>query len=440
MQHRRRPEIFRRSVFPRHHSRDGSDRATRSRAAISAGAASSSSPALRARDWCWLLSVAGAQTALAAAADAPNNDAVFNAYMRIAPSGEIILYNKAPEIGQGIKTSFPMILAEHLDADWAMCASSRRRSIPPSMAARARAARARRRRAGSALRRAGAIARAMLVAAAAKTMERAGIRMYATEKSTRHPQQHRAAANYGELAAAAAHFPVPDEKTVRIKDRKEYTLLGTRVMGVDVPEDRHRPAALRHRSGPPGMLYATYTKCPATGGKVASANLDEIKKMPGVKDAFVVEGNGRVSELMPGVAIVANSTWAAIKAKRALKVTWDESAASKDSWTAFEHAGQGHRGEGARQRAEARRRCGRRLRGRGKTVEAFYAYPYLSTCAAWSRRTAPRLQGRQHRVLGADAGARPRARSDRRAARHRQEQSADPPDARRRRLRPAAGQ
>jgi len=83
----------------------------------------------------------------------------------------------------------------------------------------------------------------------------------------------------------------------------------------------------------PRMLFATYTKSPATGGKVARANLDEIKKMPGVRDAFVVEGNGRVNELMPGVAIVATSTWAAFKAQKALQVTWDESSASKDSWT-----------------------------------------------------------------------------------------------------------
>jgi hypothetical protein len=121
----------------------------------------------------------------------------------------------------------------------------------------------------------------------------------------------------------------------RIKSRKEYTLLGTRVMGVDVPKIVRGQPLYGIDQKVPGMLYATYTKAPATGGKVAKANLDDIKKMPGVKDAFVVQGNGRVSELMPGVAIVANSTWAAIKAKRALKVEWDESEASKDSWTAM---------------------------------------------------------------------------------------------------------
>ena len=83
----------------------------------------------------------------------------------------------------------------------------------------------------------------------------------------------------------------------------------------------------------PGMLYANYTKCPAVGGKVKSANLDEIKKMPGVVDAFVLDGTGNPAEVMSGVAIITKSTWEAFKAKAALKVEWDESNASKDSLT-----------------------------------------------------------------------------------------------------------
>jgi isoquinoline 1-oxidoreductase beta subunit len=81
------------------------------------------------------------------------------------------------------------------------------------------------------------------------------------------------------------------------------------------------------------MVYANYTKCPAVGGKVASANLDEVKKLPGVIDAFVIEGTGKPTEVMPGVAILATSTYAAIAARRKLKVNWDESSASKDSWS-----------------------------------------------------------------------------------------------------------
>src|SRR5690606_23804445 len=94
----------------------------------------------------------------------------------------------------------------------------------------------------------------------------------------------------------------------------------------------------------PNMVYAAVAHGPAIGARVASANLDEIKKMRGVKDAFVLEqhgdpiafgtGGGQGIGTLPGIAIVADSTWNAFQAKKALKVEWDESNASQDSWTA----------------------------------------------------------------------------------------------------------
>src|SRR5690606_1026029 len=86
----------------------------------------------------------------------------------------------------------------------------------------------------------------------------------------------------------------------------------------------------------PDMSYAVYLKCPATGGTVVSANLDHIRTLKGVKDAFILEGNNNPVQLMPGVAIVADSTWAAFKARRELLVVWNEANAAKDSWTDFQ--------------------------------------------------------------------------------------------------------
>ena len=80
----------------------------------------------------------------------------------------------------------------------------------------------------------------------------------------------------------------------------------------------------------PDMLYAVYEKCPATYGRVVSANLDHIKAMPGIVDAFLVTGNDNVGELLDGVAIVARSTWQAFKAKQQLEVEWNTALASKD--------------------------------------------------------------------------------------------------------------
>jgi isoquinoline 1-oxidoreductase subunit beta len=318
----------------------------------------------------------GGPFARSANAAAASGETVLNAYIRIAPSGAIILYNKAPEIGQGIKTSFPMILAEHLDADWADV-QIEQAPINPAVYGRQSAGGSRSTPTGwEPLRRAGAAARAMLVSAAAKDWGVAESEL-TTEKSTLIHAASGRRAKYGTLAAKAAMLPAPDEKTVHLKDKKDYKLIGTRVMGVDVPRIVIGQPLYGIDQVQPGMVYATYTKCPATGGKVAKANLDEIKKIPGVKDAFVIEGNGRVSELMPGIAIVANSTWTAIKAKRALKVTWDESQASKDSWTGLQQQARTI----AAKAPAAMLKQGGDVEGAftgGKTVEGFYTYPYLS--------------------------------------------------------------
>ena len=256
----------------------------------------------------------------AKAATNAKGEAVFNAYIRIAPSGAVILYNKAPEIGQGIKTAFPMILAEHLDADWADVRVEQA-PINPAVYGRQSAGGSRSTPTGweaHAPRRRGGARHAGF--GRGQGMGRCPNRELTTEKSTVIHAASGRRMKYGELATKAAALPVPDAKTVPLKARKDYTLIGTRVTGVDTPKIVTGQPLYGIDQVQPGMVYATYTKCPAVGGKVARANLDEIKKMPGVKDAFVVEGNGRVSELMPGVAIVANSTWAAIKAKRALKI------------------------------------------------------------------------------------------------------------------------
>ena len=116
-----------------------------------------------------------------------------------------------------------------------------------------------------------------------------------------------------------------------VKTRSQYRLLGRRHHGVDDPKIVTGKPLYGIDVQLPGMVYASFTKCPAVGGKVKTANLDEIKTLPGVLDAFVVDGTGKPSEVMPGVAIIAKNTWAAFQAKAKLKWDWDESEASKDS-------------------------------------------------------------------------------------------------------------
>jgi isoquinoline 1-oxidoreductase subunit beta len=324
-------------------------------------------------------------------AAAPAQEFSPNAFIRISPKGQIFILSKGPEIGQGIKTAFPLIIAEELDAKWSDVvveqapvnpavfgrqSAGGSRSIPDSW---------------EQLRKAGALARSMLVAIAATHWKVPAGECTTRDSTVWHGKRK---LGYGQVAALAAKntVPVPDANAVKLKDRKDWKLLGGAYTGVDNRRVVTGAPLFGIDQTLPGMKIAVYEKCPAVGGKVRSANLDEIKKLSGVRDAFVIEGNGKTTEIMPGVAIVADSTWAAFEAKKALRVDWDESTASKDSWRDFTQRAQalaakpaGDKVLGTTGDPDAA------LAGAAKKVEALYTYPFVShaplepqNCTAWS--------------------------------------------------------
>jgi isoquinoline 1-oxidoreductase subunit beta len=265
-------------------------------------------------------------------AGAPNADEFEpSAYLQITrDSIRIVAQN--PEVGQGVKTALPMIVAEELDADWADV---------EVVQAPIDEARYPRQVAGGSLsipknwdshRQAGAVARAMLVAAAAEQWGVPASECTTAESRVIH-EGRGLRLHYTELADEAARQSLPDASKLVLKKRDEYRLLGQRVTGVDNEALVRGEALFGIDQSVPGMKYAVYEKCEATGGKVQSANLEEIRALPGVLDCFVLEGNANPMELMPGVAIVADNTWAALRARKELRVEWDESEASKDSWS-----------------------------------------------------------------------------------------------------------
>lgn len=314
--------------------------------------------------------------ATALANDAVPKGFVPNAFLRIAPDGTIVILSKGPEIGQGIKTAFPMIIAEELDADWSRV-KVEQAAINPAVYGRQSAGGSRSiPTSWDQLRRAGAAARAMLVAAAAKEWNVAESELATSNSVVSHRSSGRSA-SYGELAGKAAELPVPDEKSLTLKTRKDYKLLGTRVTGVDNLQLVTGQPLFGIDVVVPNMQYAVFEKCPAVGGKVKSANLDEVRKLPGVTNAFIVEGTGKPTEVMPGVAILANSTWAAMSARRQLKVEWDESGASKDSWSkAVAEA----KKISAQAGAETLKKIGDfdQAIADATVVESFYSYPFVS--------------------------------------------------------------
>jgi isoquinoline 1-oxidoreductase beta subunit len=305
-----------------------------------------------------------------------------SAFIRIAADGRVTIIGKNPEIGQGIKNTLPMLIADELDVDWKMVTVQQgdldakygsgqqaggSNAVPSNW---------------NSMRQVGAAGRQLMIAAAAATWSVPADQLTTGSGKVMHAASKRSI-GYGELAAKAATMPAPDLASVKLKDPKDYKIIGQPTTGVDndaIVTGKPLFGIDVNESTSPnlkGLLYAVFQRCPVfTGGKVASANVDEIKQLPGVKHAFVVDGGGG---LFAGVAIVADTWWQAQTARQQLKVTWNEGPAANDSsanyaakakelW-AQPPAGQAARADGDADAA---------LKTAAKVVEGEYFYPFLS--------------------------------------------------------------
>ncbi len=308
--------------------------------------------------------------------DRPGAEFRPNAFIRVRPDGKVVLISKQPEIGQGIKTSLPMVIAEELEVDWrdviieqadldpiyGSQSAGGSRSTPTNY---------------EEFHRLGATARTLLIQAAAQIWQLPTNELIARNSAVHHEASGQRL-SYGELAETAAKLPVPPPEAVRLKEPKDFKLLGTRIGGVDNPAIVTGKPLFGIDVQLPNLSYATYVKAPAFAGKVVSANLDDIKKLPGVKDVFVIEGTQNLKGLLPGVAIVAVSTWAAFKARKQLNVVWDEGEVAGQSWAGFNARAD----ELSKQPGEVVLRndgdVEQALQGAAKTVQAAYRYPFIS--------------------------------------------------------------
>ncbi len=305
-------------------------------------------------------------------------------YIKIAPDGTVTIMAKNPEVGQGIKTMLPMLIAEELDVDWKSVKIEQTdfddRKYSGQIAGGSTATPTN----WIPMRQAGAAGRAMLITAAAQTWG-----VPESECTTASGRVYHKASNrslgYGELAAKMAALPMPALNTLKLKDPSEYKIIGHSQTQRELPNIVTGKPIFAIDVVVPGMGYAVFEKCGVFGGKVASANLDEIKKLPGVKTAFIVTRPDITDSPLPGdpglengIAIVADHWWAAQSARKKLQVTWDEGPRANGSSTFFASNADALNKAGGQRTIRKDGDPDAAMGSAVKVVEAAYSYPFIS--------------------------------------------------------------
>ena len=300
-----------------------------------------------------------------------------NVFVRIASDGVVTITAKNPELGQGVKTMLPMLIAEELDVDWkdvrveqalADTVKYGRQSAGGSLATASNY---------DPMRRAGAAARLMLVRAAA-TAWNVGEATLRTASGRVHHDLSGRWVGYGELTAGAVSIAPPELASLTLKDPKTFKIIGKPIRSVDGAAIVTGKPLYGIDVTLPGLLHAVFQKCPVFGGTVVSANTDFIKTQPGVHDAFIIKGNGNPEELVDGVAIVADSWWRAEKAREKLVVKWDEGAAAAHSSAGFAAQATALSKQAPQISIRKTGDPEAALAGAARVVQADYFYPFLA--------------------------------------------------------------
>jgi isoquinoline 1-oxidoreductase beta subunit len=266
--------------------------------------------------------------ALPGAAETPAA-AVFspNLYLQIGSDSKIILFAKNPEIGQGVKTSMPQIIAEELEVDWTQI-EVQQGLLDAKFGAQFAGGSTGIKSNFEALRKAGASAREMLVEAAARRWNISLDQCRASSGKVIRSDTG-ASLTYGELAAAAAKLELRENPT--LKNKKDFRIIGKAITAVDTRAIVKGEAEFGIDARPKGMLVACISRSPVYGGTIKLVDDAAAKAVPGVLHVVVLAAGKNATNRVAGVAVVASNTWAAMQGRKALKVEWDNGSEPLES-------------------------------------------------------------------------------------------------------------
>jgi len=285
-----------------------------------------------------------------------------NAYLKITPDDKVTIVVARSEMGQGVRTSLPMILAEELEADWKQI-QIEQAGASTLFGDQTTGGSASVRTTWDPMRKAGAAAREMLISAAALEWGVARTSCKAENGAVLHRESNRRA-TYGELANQAANLPVPTD--VPLKQAKDYKIVGKPIPRLDTPAKVNGTAEYGIDFRLPEMKYAVLARCPVIGGKLASFDDQESKKVAGV--SYV----GKMTDA--SIAVVADSVWSALEGRRVLQISWDEGP-NRDLNTA---AIMESLRQGALKKGVPLYSTGDVSKARGRRLEAAYELPFMA--------------------------------------------------------------
>ena len=312
-----------------------------------------------------------------------------NAYLRITPDNKVTIVVARSEMGQGVRTALPMILAEELEADWQQI-EIEQAGASTLYGDQGTGGSASVRTTWDPMRKAGATAREMLISAAALTWGVSRSACVAENGGIKHAASNRRL-SYGELVAKAATLPIPADAP--LKQSKDYKIVGQRLPRLDSPAKVKGEAVFGIDFRLPGMKYAVLSRCPTIGGKLTGFDDREAKKISGV--TYV----GKTSD--SAVAVVADSVWGAMEGRRVLNLTWDDGP-NKDLNTVALRASLK---QAASKKGVSLYSAGDPGKAAGKRISAEYELPFMahapmepgnctahyqgSTCELWAPTQVP---------------------------------------------------